>query len=258
MKRNTEETEGICSLIEDNLYEFYFRIAGLSGLDHNRDSVPMFIRNDPGRWPAFILGSVWEQEGFLEQISDGIRSGIYPPFWITREPDEPNAFFDRAREYGIRPVNRWTGMGLSADDFLDDPVSLPDMEIQKMRVNDLPGWTTLVNKEVFRRDALTADMVSLMKQDPSLSFYCGLKGGRMVSTILAFMDHRTAGLYLLSTDAGFRRLGIGKAMMVHAVKDCFSRGADRIVLHGTRDGENIYKKLGFRGYCYFDILWYFS
>jgi GNAT superfamily N-acetyltransferase len=254
-----EEDTKICRMIEANLHDFYFRIAGISGLDYSRDSGPMFIRNKPGKWPAFILGDAVqpEQEEFIKKITAGIKSGEYPPFWITREPAEPEELIDRLGRSGIRVVNRWTGMSLSVKDFIDDPVNLPGLEIQKLKKEDIAGWAALVNKEVFRRDALTTDLVSLMQQDPAFSFYSGFKGNMLVSTLLVFIARRITGLYLFSTDSGHRRQGIGKAVMIHAIKDIFNLGIDTIVLHGTRDGENIYKKLGFRTYCHFDILWYF-
>jgi ribosomal protein S18 acetylase RimI-like enzyme len=247
----------ISRVIEANLHEFYFRIAVICGLKYNREAIPAYIRSYTRRWPDFILGGTKqaEQEDFIEEINLRIQTGKYPPLWIIREPAEPDIFLDLARKFNIMPVNRWTGMCLSKDDFIDDPVNLPGLDIQKLKKDEIDNWTALINKEVFRRDALTTDMVALMIRDTSFHMFRGLNKGRIVSTVLIFMDRQTAGVYLVSTDSGFRRQGIGKAMMLHAVKDCFAGEIDQVILHATRDGENIYKKMGFREYCYFDILY---
>lgn len=258
--------DNICRIIEENLYNFYFRIACLSGFDYDRDSEPGFIRNEPGKWPAFILGGIEQndQGEFIEKITEGIRSGKYPPFWIIREPAEPEDLMDRLGRSGIKPVNRWTGMSLFRGDFMngqvkDDQSCPPGLEIQKLnKKQDVPSWVSLLNKEVFRRDALTVEMVSLLLNDKAFNLYAGFKDGKLISSILSFIDDRVAGLYLFATAAECRRQGIGKAVISRAVKDSFLYGADKVILHGTRAGESLYLNLGFKVYCHFDILWYFS
>jgi|GEM_PF-1538976 len=250
----------ISGIIENNLFDFYFSIAEIGHFPHDRNALPAFISNDPGRWPAFVLGGTErsDKKDLLKKIAGGMQSGTYPPLWIIREPEDPAIFINHVREYNIMPVNRWTGMSLDKDNFVDDADLVKDLEIHKLGKGDQAVWTALVNTEVLRRNGLTDELVALMEQHPAFTFYCGFKEEKMVSTLLTFRDQWTTGLYFLSTDARFRRQGMGKAMMVHAVKDSFAGGMDQIVLHGTRDGENIYQKLGFRAYCHFDILWYFS
>ena len=78
----------------------------------------------------------------------------------------------------------------------------------------------------------------------------------MVSTALTFMEGDVAGLYLIGTDEACRRRGFGTAVTLFAIRDCFNEGAENIILHATRMGESVYRNIGFKKYCYFDIMWY--
>jgi GNAT superfamily N-acetyltransferase len=255
------ENQDICRIIEENLHNFYFRIAGKLQLDHRREPAPAFIRNDPGKWPSFVLGpsDPMEQESILQEVAAGMGTGIYPPFWITREPELADAFLENTLRYNIRPVSRWTGMSLEMDDYRTDPFMPRGAVIQTISKDQgRDEWIDLVNREIFRREALTGKMIALMTGDNAFRLYSLTMERKMFSTALAFLDGEIAGLYFIATGAEQRKQGFGKAVTAHAIKDCFQQGARRVVLHATSAGEPLYRNLGFKPYCHFDILWYFA
>ena len=245
-------------IIERNLYDFYFMLAKVNGLHCQKEKSPMFVKNQAGKWPSYILGNIpsGDQAAYIKELTVRMNSGGLPAFWIMKEPPEPESLYGALAESGIRPVTRWTGMMLVPGDYLPPEPSCEELVIRVLDSGSHVGeWTDLVNNELFQREAADPELFTSLPGHPAFRLYSALVEDKIVATALAYTHQGVSGLYLISTDSRYRRKGIGGTLASFAVKDCLSRKSGSIVLHATRAGKSVYGKIGFREYCNFDILW---
>jgi ribosomal protein S18 acetylase RimI-like enzyme len=77
--------------------------------------------------------------------------------------------------------------------------------------------------------------------------YVGYDGGEPVSTTAIVIGCGAVGVYNVATVPGFRRRGLGEAVMRHAVADAQRRhGLERVILQSTPAGYKLYERMGFR------------
>jgi GNAT superfamily N-acetyltransferase len=61
-----------------------------------------------------------------------------------------------------------------------------------------------------------------------------------------FMPDRVAGIYFVATRPAWRRQGIGTFVTSWLVQRASAAGATHVALSSSRDGFNVYRRLGFR------------
>ena len=83
--------------------------------------------------------------------------------------------------------------------------------------------------------------------------YMAWRAHESVATASLFMDGHTAGIYFVMTTPGSRRLGIGGAITLAALKDARDLGYRVGVLGSSEAGIGMYRRLGFAEYCKIDI-----
>ena len=70
--------------------------------------------------------------------------------------------------------------------------------------------------------------------------------GEPVATALAILSHGIAGVYWVGTLESHRRRGLGEACTRAVGNAAFARGAAAVVLQASRQGEPIYRRMGYR------------
>jgi GNAT superfamily N-acetyltransferase len=70
--------------------------------------------------------------------------------------------------------------------------------------------------------------------------------GAALATALALLSHGIAGIYWVGTRPEARGRGLGAAVTAAASRWAFERGAGAVVLQASREGEPVYRRLGFR------------
>ena len=87
----------------------------------------------------------------------------------------------------------------------------------------------------------------LLSVDSPLRFYVGYLEGVAVAASELTIGGGVAGLYNISTRAGYRRRGIGSAMTRWPLIEAVRNGYDTAILQASADGVGIYRKIGFNG-----------
>ena len=87
----------------------------------------------------------------------------------------------------------------------------------------------------------------------SIRYYLGILNGEPVSTSLLFLSGGVAGIYDVITLPHVRKQGIGTALTVVPLLEARSLGYSIGTLQSTQMGLGVYRRLGFREYCTFDI-----
>lgn len=249
----------IVSAIESNLHHFYEFAAASASLELTREKDYSWVRNRASAWPnwTFRLNrEKLDQEPFIKSLTDRIRNKEIPPFLVTLEPDHPEKFYSIAAKYGMKQINRWTGMAIHADDYKPLPGKNEMHSILEVHNTDtLHDWINVVNNSLFNSTTLETAIVEKLYMRGPLKLYLGYENKFPVSTSMSFEAGSTAGLYMIATMENFRRKGWGAVLTRYAMEKCFQNNIRMVILHASAMGEPVYRKIGFKECCKFGILW---
>ncbi len=247
------------SAIESNLHQFYEFAAASANLELVKEKDYSWVRNRDSAWPNWIFRlnrEMLDQEEFIKSLTDRIKNKEIPPFLVTLEPDQPQHFYALAHKYGMKQINRWTGMAIAKEDYKHLPEGSVRHNILEVPNTDIiSDWISVVNSSLFNSTTLETEIVERLYQQGPLKLYLGYENKLAVSTSMSFETGPTAGLYMIATMESHRGKGWGTLLTRYAMDKCFQNNARLIILHASAMGEPIYRKLGFKEYCKFGILW---
>jgi GNAT superfamily N-acetyltransferase len=245
--------------IESNLHHFYEFAAASAKLELVEERDYSWVRNRNSAWPNWIFRlnrELLENEEFLKILTDRIKNKEIPSFLVTLEPNNPERFYSVAEKYGMKQINRWTGMAISKEEY--NPLTERNgrchiVEVQNSdTIND---WIYVVNNSLFNSTTLETDIVEKLYRQGPLKLFLGYENNYPVSTALSFQTGPVAGLYMIATMESHRKKGWGTLLTKFAIERCFENNAGSIILHASAMGEPVYRKIGFKEFCKFGILW---
>jgi ribosomal protein S18 acetylase RimI-like enzyme len=86
--------------------------------------------------------------------------------------------------------------------------------------------------------------------------YIGFLDGQPVTTASLYLESGVAGIYNVSTLPAYRGRGFGTAVTLAPLLEAKKRGYRFSVLHSSSMAISLYRRLGFKTYCYFhQYLW---
>lgn len=245
--------------IESNLHQFYEFIALKGGLELIEKEHYSYVRNHNASWPNYVfrINLDWlQQEGFISSLTEKMRKKTLPPFLVTLEPDNPEKFYRIVEKHGMRQIFSWTGMAIEGAHYQEADHDGGGLKVFNVSsYNLLADWINVVNNSLFNSKMLDAGLMKNLYQIKQMNLYLGMVSGSPVATSLSFQKNNVAGLYMIATMPDFRGYGYGTIITRHAIEQCFKQDARYIVLHSSPMAENIYRKIGFREYCKFGVLW---
>jgi ribosomal protein S18 acetylase RimI-like enzyme len=249
----------LISAIESNLYQFYDFVASRGNLELVNERDFSWVRNKSSAWPNWIFRvnpGLLMEEKFIESLTSRIKRQEIPPYLIIPEPENSRDFYNLAEKFGLRQIMRWTGMALMKDEYSADPSYHKCGKIIRVRdETSLKDWLQVVNSALYSSNSLVnALLEKLYLRDP-FKLYLGYADGEPVSTSMSFQKDAIAGLYMISTMENHRNKGYGAELTRYAMETCFQQEAEIIILHASVMGEKVYRKIGFKEYCKFGILW---
>jgi len=171
-------------------------------------------------------------------------------FWLCQELLEPGmrakarAVFERRRMYLASECP-----GMMADRVASPERPLPPIECRRVAGPPERRDFCRITAESFRLPLEAA----LEIYEPERIWEAGFVAdvahldGRAVGTVATMSAEGVIGVYSVATLPEFRGRGIGEAMVRHAVEQARAEtGLERIVLQSSREGEPLYRRLGFR------------
>ena len=245
--------------IEGNLYGLYTAVARAAGLEYQQEDHYSWVRNPAGSWPSYVFDldmDMMTSKDFIDQLAGRMRRKEIPPIIVNRLPGNAEAYYEITRQNGLREIYGWTGMALEKSAFASRANKETDLKVMKVSGPDqVKYWMDIVNTALFNSKSLSSEIATVLRSIIGMELYLGLVSDVPVCTALSFHPDEVAGLYMISTLPEYRGKGYGTLVTVSAIENCFGSGAETIILHASGMGENIYRRLGFKDYCKFGILW---
>ena len=165
-----------------------------------------------------------------------------PFFWLLSETQEEQLLLD----WGFTGPDLTFEMGLNLDDYYP-PGDHKALEVREVRskedhlewINVAAGWLNIDPAFV---DQFFTPWIKTGKYIPYLGFY----EGEPAATSLAYLGNLGASLYCLGTLPSFRNRGLGTAVTHACLKAAKDKNIDQAVLYGSKMGQTMYKKIGFK------------
>ncbi len=245
--------------IEGNLYGFYNTVARAAGIEYIQEEYYSWVRNPNGLWPNYVFNidlDVLTRKEYINKLANRMIRKEIPSIIVNRLPENAESWYDVAGRNGLREIYGWTGMALDRTGINFRSGQDTDLSINNPFDSDqLTHWMEIVNSSLFNSKSLSLEMITVMSGISGMKMYTGSVSDVPVCTALSFLQDEVAGLYMISTLPEHRGKGYGTRVTVSAIENCFDSGARTIILHASGMGENIYRRLGFKEYCKFGILW---
>jgi GNAT superfamily N-acetyltransferase len=245
--------------IEANLYAFFATYRNLAGWRFHDDSdriwfttgVPVSLFNavlqarfDPTDIPAQIAATLapYQERGL-------------PVLWWVGPASQPATLGSYLEAYGLRHGGDLTGMALDLQAWAGAVPLPPGVHItQVYDKDDLVRWfqPVVVSFQLpMLADAALFDYSVQLGFAPAvpLRHYIGWQDAEPVAAASLCLGAGVAGIYNVATRPEARGQGIGTALTAAALADAREAGYRVAILHATRMGRNVYRRLGFAEYC---------
>ncbi len=249
----------IAAVIEANTNAYLLSFARLPGaVLHDDDRVTWL---DSGR-PDTSLNSVviarfapGEADAQVEAVLAHFRAQSWPLTWHIGPSTEPPDLADALLAHGFTHYEDEPGMAVAIDTMRGDVAAPAELEIATARDEcGLADWVSVwlfPVPEADRRAALDALRHRGLGDELPWRYYVGRIGGRPVACAQLFVGAGVAGVQYVVTLPELRRRGIGAAMTLHVLREARALGYRVGVLTSSPDGLGVYRRIGFRDYCWF-------
>ena len=211
--------------------------------------------------PFPLFNSILRPRLSPETMDDAIDEAIarcklknVPMLWFTGPSTKPVDLGSRLLERGFQ-FGESPGMAVDLDS-LPEKLQLPqNLVIERVEDDEnLRKWCQVMC-EVFEMPEFVEDawfdLYLSLGFDPSLPIrhYLGSLNDEVVATSTLFLGAGVAGIYNVSTLERARRKGIGSAMTVAPIIEARDLGYRVGILHSSKIGFNVYRRVGFQEYC---------
>jgi GNAT superfamily N-acetyltransferase len=180
-------------------------------------------------------------------------AGVRRPFsWWVGPADRPADLGDALRAAGLEAAESELGMAADLEAARLNDEWPPGLRIERARTGEQVREFAAVNAanweppdpDVLRFYEIAAPL--LLAGDAPLWLYVGYLGERAVASAELTVGGGVVGLYGISTLAGYRRRGIGTALVVRPLLDARAAGYRTAVLQASAEGAGVYARVGFR------------
>ncbi len=177
-----------------------------------------------------------------------------PMSWFVGPTSRPVNLEEYLIAHELIHATDFTGMAVDLHRLEEEQPTPSGLVIEQVQDSAaLKHWIQVFQK-VFRwpdfaGDALF-DLFNTLGFDAPWRHYLGRHNGTPVATASLLLDVGVAGIGFVSTLPQAQRQGVGTAITLAALRDARALGYRIGVLSATRQGENMYRRMGFAEYCH--------
>ena len=253
--------QALIRAMEENIVAYACTIGGLPGVMlHESNDLVWILTDVPFPLFNFVGRARLKRENADEAIRAAIarcRSRGVPMFWSVDPETQPPDMRERLSAHGFTHTADVPGMAVDLAVLNDEQRRPRELEIRQ--VKDTASMEKFINllglvfqwpPFVMRAFADFSNRLGFGTDSP-LRYYFGSINGEIVATSMLFLGSGVAGIYDVAVHPEMRRKGIGAAITLAPLVDAREEGYRVAILHATKMGFPLYKKLGFQEYCKF-------
>ena len=254
----------LIAAVEENVVE-WTRLKGVHpGVELHDDGDAVWVFSTlPGRGGA-VAGARFTQVTAAERIATILeyhRRYLEPTLWWVGPASTPAGLGRHLSAAGLQCQIQMPGMACDLDAMRTDfrrpegleVAALEDFAIFRRYEHPFFGPATTE-----RRRNLIAGISWIVRQEPRRAWhFVASLGGVPLGCATLFLGAGVAGLYHVATVERARGRGIGKAVTLAALEHARDQGYRAAILHASKEGEPIYRRIGFQEVCKVSH-WYYS
>jgi ribosomal protein S18 acetylase RimI-like enzyme len=247
----------LAAVIKANLFDYY-RYLG-------RSSWVEYIDNPQFTWlvtgiPDSFMNNVIRTQLSLDRVDEEIEKTlahfhdlkIDELSWWDEPGTQPDDLGSRLVSHGLTFSQGVPGMAVDLMELNEKKYSPPDLVIE--RVGGSKTLEQFIGVSIISYGLPESCETNCFNLFNDLGFelplmnYVGCLDGKPVAAAELFLGAGVVGIYWVSTVPEARGQGIGAAITLAALRDARNLGYRIGILHATRMGFEVYRRLGFKEY----------
>jgi hypothetical protein len=214
-----------------------------------------WLESEPHGGPEYIFDIdilTTDAEQRVYEMIERIKQGEMPRYILISTISKPDNLVDIFRSCGFE-VNLDDGSGMAMDLSPALDAYKPPDSIKILPIRDevtLAKWVKIVNEALFGGELITFEQYQDMFKQKNVTLNLGLIDDVPAATSLIIYSNekKVATVEQISTLQKYRGRGLGTAITMVSVQQMHAHSVETAVLHATKAGERIYKKIGFKAY----------
>jgi GNAT superfamily N-acetyltransferase len=187
-------------------------------------------------------------EGTLAHFQD-----VAAMSWWTEPGTQPADLGVHLMDHGLTYTGGASGMAvdlLELNEDLPTPTGLTIEHVEDTEALEKWAYASIMGFEHPETDVnIWFDVFAGLGFELPLRNYVGILDGEPVATSELFLAAGVAGIYVVATVPDARRQGIGAALTLAPLREARAMGVRIAILHASRMGLGVYRRLGFQEYC---------
>lgn len=241
-----------CDINEENLFGLYDNIGQTGLVKFSSTDAYHFVSASSKEFPQFVyqidINKIIKTD-FVEKI----EKRELPPYLKLNSCQITNEFTCYLKQNGFRKISSEAAMQLGNYDMLIK--NKFNLEIYKVKdEQSLNEFLYVLDKTLFATKKMPPEIIKNMMNETYFEAYYGVYEGKAVASSMAFEYNGTAGLYMIAVLEEYRGKGFGKEITSYPILNS-KLSSTKIILQSTKLGNPLYKSLGFKEYCNFDLYW---
>jgi GNAT superfamily N-acetyltransferase len=188
----------------------------------------------------------------ISKIIDHFNKKKAQFFWILHPTAEPADLRELLLKKGMQDVEPIFGMARTLENLEEIPKSPEDIIIKKVDLSkdasafyQFATWRWNVPDQYQKQYESIAKTFRFGEPDSKSHMWQAWREGQPVAKAGMHITHGSVGIYAVVTKPEARRLGLAKALTLHALHTAHNLGSKVAVLHSTPMAERLYHSIGF-------------
>lgn len=200
-----------------------------------------------------------EVKATVASLQSKIDEHGVPALWWLGPHSTPENLGALLEHYGLQSAGETPGMVAELSILNIPPKTTQNFKMEKVSNIEMQTlWAQIAAQGTGFSETVTTQMAQLEASitDPHYKAqhrYIGFLDGTPVATSAMVLDSGVAGIYAVATIPQARRKGIGELMTVMPLLEARQLGYHIGILQASSMGYPIYKRIGFKDVCKFNI-----